>query len=121
MIKTLAGINYVSNNPGFKKIHIKPLPPDSGLDFAEASFKTMNGIVYSGWRRQENKIVYSIVVPPNTTAFVELCYKNDGLVFVNENEPLKSADSVSDINKKEGVLSFNLKPGKYVFSSYLGF
>lgn len=120
MIKTLAGINYMSNNPGFKKIHIKPLPPDSGLDFAEASFKTMNGIVCSGWKKQENKIVYSIVVPPNTTAFVELCCKNDDLVFVNENEPLKNTDSVYDINKKEGKLSFNLKPGKYIFSSYLG-
>ena len=119
MIKTLAGINYVTDSPGFRKIHIKPLPPKSGLDFAKASFKTMNGVVSSGWEKQAGKIVYSIVVPPNTTAFVELHCADEDLVFLNEKDPLKSSASISDIDIRGKILSFLLKPGKYTFSSYL--
>lgn len=61
----LAGIKMIE--PGFKKIKIKPFIPED-LDYAEASFKSINGIIRSYWQKEENCIRMNITVPFNTLA-----------------------------------------------------
>ena len=64
----LAGINSDPLEPGFKKIVFKPNFIKS-LDFAEASYKSLQGEVIASWKQTEpDKFEYRVTLPPNTKA-----------------------------------------------------
>lgn len=115
MMKTLVGINYIPDNPGFKRVHIKPVLPSDGLDFVEASYHSIHGEIYSSWKKSKDEIVYSFIIPANTSACVELLCKEGEHVFIYDNKSLENCSSISGIQKKEGKLSFSLQSGKYTF------
>lgn len=57
--------------PGYRTLRIAPRPLER-LDWAEASLDTPYGLARVAWRRETDRIVVEAVVPPNTTAVVEL-------------------------------------------------
>ncbi len=63
----VAGIQSDVNEPGYKKIIIKPELTDK-LEFAKATLNSMYGIIESGWKRENNIIKLQVTIPPNTTA-----------------------------------------------------
>lgn len=62
-----AGINYDENNPGYRKIIIKPIP-NKKLKYAKASVETMYGSISSGWEYDGNKINYRVEIPAGAQA-----------------------------------------------------
>lgn len=67
LYSVVAGIRYDEDQPGYQRIVIQPVP-DKRLTFAQASIKTMYGLVKSRWEEKEGKIHYTVTVPCNTTA-----------------------------------------------------
>ena len=87
MSKDLAGINYDNNKPGFKHIIIHPHFAKD-LQWVKGEYNSVNGLVRSEWRRDGNKVILTVTIPPNTTA----------TVFTNKEEKVASGTHVFIIN-----------------------
>ena len=69
--KGLAGIYPDSEKPGFKHIRLKPYFP-KGLDTFSASHQSPYGQIVSGWTTKGKRVNYTVTVPANCTAMLEL-------------------------------------------------
>ena len=63
----MCGINIRSGN----RFLIKPLV-GGHFTFADATYKSVYGVVRSGWKRESGKTVFEISVPSNCTAEIIL-------------------------------------------------
>ncbi len=59
----------VAKKPAFAEIVLAP-QPIAALDWAKAKVDGPNGEIVSSWKRTDNAVVYTFVVPPNTTATI---------------------------------------------------
>jgi alpha-L-rhamnosidase len=59
------------DEPGYKRITIAPRP-GGGLTSARSRLRTPYGIAESAWRVEEQRLIVSAIVPPNTSASVHL-------------------------------------------------
>jgi alpha-L-rhamnosidase len=69
--KGLAGIFPDASQPGFKHILLRPHFV-KGLDQFSASHEGPYGGISSSWKKEGNVIVYKVVIPPNSTASLQL-------------------------------------------------
>lgn len=69
--KALAGINPDPDHPGFRRVIIQPHPV-KGLDWVSASHDSPVGLVVSEWRREDDRVTYSITLPPTASALAYL-------------------------------------------------
>ncbi|MES2810617.1 MAG: family 78 glycoside hydrolase catalytic domain [Bacteroidota bacterium] len=65
--KGLGGINIDPANPGFKNVLLKPNFV-TGLNSFESNHIGPYGKIVSNWKRKGSSVVYSVVVPANSTA-----------------------------------------------------
>ncbi|RED94672.1 alpha-L-rhamnosidase [Marinoscillum furvescens] len=63
----IAGINLSAKGPGFKKIVFKPYLTQH-LEEASASYESPYGIIKSSWESQDNKFVWNLSIPENSSA-----------------------------------------------------
>ena len=91
MYKALAGIKPDTQNPGFKNVLLRPCFV-KGLVAFQAKHTGPYGDILSSWIRENNQIIYSVVIPPNSTASLFLNSKsileNDGkrVITINVNK-----------------------------------
>ncbi|MHA1451883.1 MAG: family 78 glycoside hydrolase catalytic domain [Promethearchaeota archaeon] len=71
LYKVVAGINYMEEKPGYKSILIKP-QPGGNLSKVTASLESRYGLVESSWKIEGEIFTLKVVIPPNTTATVQL-------------------------------------------------
>ncbi|WP_237487879.1 family 78 glycoside hydrolase catalytic domain [Hufsiella arboris] len=69
MYRTIAGIDNDPENPGYKKIIIKP-HPGGNLTYCKASLDTQYGTIKVHWEIRNDKFSMDVTVPENTTATV---------------------------------------------------
>lgn len=69
--ESLGGIRPDDANPGFKNFFLKPtfIP---NLEWVKVSLQSPQGKILSAWKRQDGKITWSLTVPENSTAEIEL-------------------------------------------------
>jgi alpha-L-rhamnosidase len=67
LFRHVAGIELDEREAGFKRFVLRPFP-GGGLKFAKASYDSMHGEIRSEWSRQGEHFVWTVRVPPNTTA-----------------------------------------------------
>lgn len=67
MYTKIAGINYSTDEPGYKKIFIKPILTKH-LSYVFASVDSMYGRIESGWKSEGDSVVFNVMIPPNTSA-----------------------------------------------------
>ncbi len=65
LYKALAGINADPDQPAFEKILIKPHVLE-GLDYAEASLKTIRGTIVSRWEKKDGSLTLEATIPVNS-------------------------------------------------------
>lgn len=65
LFEYVAGIRPTFDAPGFHKILLKPVPGGS-LTWAEASYKSKQGLICSGWKTENGKFKYHCTIPCNT-------------------------------------------------------
>lgn len=65
----IAGIRYNPMKPGFRHTIIRPAFPE-GLEWAEASYRSVSGYISSKWQRKGDHIRLEVEIPLNTMATV---------------------------------------------------
>ena len=69
MYKSLGGIKPDVTQPGFKHILLSPNFAE-GLQAFSAEHLGPQGLIQSSWKRDKKKIIYTVIIPPNSTATV---------------------------------------------------
>jgi len=109
--KALGGIKPDPQKPGFKNIILRPYFV-KGLDSFEAKHMGPYGEIISSWKRQDNKVIYSVTIPANSTATLFLNAKN---VLDNGKAILNGANAKKG-DKENQLFSIKLNSGKYIFT-----
>lgn len=71
LYNTVAGIDCDPAQPGYKHAILQP-QPGGGLTHARGSLKTLYGELISDWIIENDTFVWTVIVPPNTTATLRL-------------------------------------------------
>lgn len=69
LFRHVAGIELDPEVPGYQRFVLKPFI-DAGLEFARATYRTQHGEIRSHWRRDGERLTWTVTVPANTTAQV---------------------------------------------------
>ncbi len=72
--KALGGIKPDPKQPGFKNVLLKPYFVE-GLDSFSAEHDGPYGKIISSWKKEDNKVFYSVTIPPNSSATISLSGK----------------------------------------------
>jgi len=115
--ENLAGIRTDKTEVGFKKIMMKPSVPDE-LQFVNAAYKSVYGIIKSEWKKNEQTFEWHISIPANTTATVYIPAKSLSDVLESGNV-LAKAEGVSDMKWENGKAVIHIASGNYTFKSQM--
>jgi alpha-L-rhamnosidase len=114
MYRTIAGINTFDDLPGYKHSFIQP-HIGGGLSFASASLQTVYGKLSSGWKVEDDKILYDVEIPPNTTSILTLPLTNAEDVTEN-GKPVQAVTEIKAYQRQTGDLELELGSGVYHFA-----
>ncbi len=109
--KALGGIKPDPQSPGFKNTILQPYFV-KGLNSFEAKHMGPYGEITSSWKRQGNKVTYSVTIPANSTATLYLNAKN----ILKDGKALSKETSVKKGDKKNQSFTISLMSGSYVFT-----
>lgn len=107
----VAGIKPDPEHPGFRHFVLAP-QPGGGLTYAKASYKSMYGKIISDWKIKDGNMIYTVQIPPNSTAQITLPQVGDSRVYIN-NEDIKDYGSGRSVKRNGNKLSFNIGSGNY--------
>lgn len=99
--ESLGGIRPDENHPGFQKFYLRPTFLE-GLEWCEVGYKSPKGEIKSNWKRNKQKITWSITIPENSSAFVQL--------------PAYESKKIRINRKKVKNNMFELSHGSYVIT-----
>jgi alpha-L-rhamnosidase len=114
----LAGIAASPEQPAFKQIVMKPVPP-KGLQTVKADFHSMYGVIGSEWRNEAGRFNWNIQVPANTTALVYIPARNEAQVKEN-GKTASAAEGVRFLRMEGDRALFEVGSGNYFFESNNG-
>jgi alpha-L-rhamnosidase len=111
--ENLAGIKSNPEKTGFKEIIMNPAFVE-GPDHVNASYHSVHGLIRSEWRKENDRILWNITIPANTTAMVHFpADRKDG---ITENGQDASAGyGIRFMGIKKGKAVFRLGSGDYTF------
>lgn len=115
MYRVMVGIDVEEGSIGYKKISIHP-HIGGNLTYANASYETPYGKLFSGWKLEDKKLLLNAEIPTNTSAIIYIPIVNNGEVTVN-GQPLLSSKSVIVADKTKEYVSVRVGSGKYEFST----
>lgn len=107
----LGGIRPVE--PGFKTMLLDPSMPE-GLDFAEASYDSIHGQIFSRWERTETGILWRVRIPANTQATVVLPTE-DTASILESGKAVQYSTDLEFIKTEGGKSHFAAGSGWYEF------
>ncbi len=113
----LAGIRPDPDAPGFKHFVLKPVPVD-GLDFAGATYRSPYGLIESEWKRDGDKLTWSVRVPSNAAADVYVPTSDPASVSESGNTE-NNAPQAKPAGEQTGSVVYHVGAGRYVFESTL--
>ena len=111
--ENLAGIRTDKTSVAFKKIIMKPTLP-TGLDFVNASYKSMHGLIKSSWKNKVNQFEWSITIPANTTAAIHIPAISEEEI-TESGKAIAGNSNVKFIKMEKGAAVFEVASGSYSF------
>ncbi|MGA7719811.1 MAG: family 78 glycoside hydrolase catalytic domain [Ignavibacteriaceae bacterium] len=111
----LAGIKTGIENPGFKEIIMNPAEVNE-LDFVNASYNSVYGLIKSGWKKTKNKFLWNISIPANTSAIVYIPAESSGNVREGK-QPAETAKGVKFLRLENRRAVYQIQSGNYNFTS----
>ncbi|MFK8058658.1 MAG: family 78 glycoside hydrolase catalytic domain [Polaribacter sp.] len=99
--ESLGGIRPNENYLGFKQFFLKPTFLD-GLDWVEVSYKSPQGKIESSWKKEDAKIIWSVTIPNNSKAIVQL--------------PMYARNQIKLNNKVVKANEFQLESGSFTIT-----
>jgi alpha-L-rhamnosidase len=115
--ENLAGIKSSQEMPGFKEIIMRP-EPVPGLDFVDASYLSVHGLIRSKWQKKGKTFTWEITIPANTKAMVYLPATAEKNIKVGGAE-LSKSESLHFLGLEGGRAVIEIGSGEYHFSSKL--
>lgn len=112
----LAGIKADSKNPAFKHIIMKPSITNN-LTYVNASYQSAYGAIKSLWKRSNDKFIWDISIPANTTATIYIPVLKDEKEVKESGVKARSIKGLQFIRMEEGKAIFNIESGSYSFTS----
>lgn len=110
----LAGIQPDVEAPGFAHVIFRPSLVGN-LTWARASHRSAHGEIRSEWRREKDRLVFRLTVPPNTSATFRLPQPVAGEIR-ESGQPAAKAAGVKVIGQDGRTSGFELASGKYEFA-----
>ena len=110
---SVAGIRSVENEPGYKKILIKPCITDN-LDFARATFHSIHGSIISQWEKRDGKLAMRIEIPVNTSALVYIPCADVSKIY-EDNKPVQQSKDIQLLGVEDERTIFEIGSGIYEF------
>ena len=114
MYRTVAGLNPDLNAPGYKRIIINP-EPGGGFTHATASYQSGYGKITSGWQKINNKSIFNISIPCNTTAKVVLPAASVAAI-TEGNKPVNQQNAIKVISESGKTVVLEIGSGNYCFT-----
>jgi len=115
MYQTLGGIAYDTGQPGFKNIIMHP-EPVGDLQWVNAAFESVYGLIVSNWKRENGLFKWKVSVPPNCTAEVYIP-TNDAGSIKESGRKIQSNKHVKFIRMEENAAIYKIGSGDFDFSS----
>ncbi len=109
----ILGISSVADNPGFKRILLKPQITDQ-LQYAGGGYSSMYGRIESRWENTENGYVYRMTIPANTSAEVVLPIRGTGQV-TESGLVLEEGNGITVLSQTETEVRLEMLSGRYEF------
>jgi alpha-L-rhamnosidase len=113
----LAGINPDPDDPGYRHIIFKPVPPKD-ISFAKYSNLTPYGTASIGWKKDKGYLSMDIIVPVGCTATVWVPANTEDEVMEN-GKRIAHSENISFLYMKDGYAVYNIASGDYGFTSTL--
>jgi alpha-L-rhamnosidase len=113
--ENLAGIKADPAVPAFSHIIMKPYVLGD-LTYVDASCNSIYGKITSSWKLENGKFNWEVIIPANTTATVYVPTLNKEEVLEG-NKPASGAGGVKFIRWEDDRALFEIKSGKYTFTS----
>jgi hypothetical protein len=111
----LAGIQDDPQSPGFKHFFIRPNVVGD-LTEVKASYDSVRGKIVSEWRLAKNTITLHVIVPPNTTATVDLPTVNEQSV-TEGGKHIDKESGIAFLNFQSSHTSYQVGSGDYRFTA----
>ncbi|KAA6300765.1 MAG: hypothetical protein EZS26_003096 [Candidatus Ordinivivax streblomastigis] len=111
-IKGLAGIEPDEKVPGYRTITLRPHVVKQ-LSYAKAGLDSPYGLIESGWRKENGKVIYEISIPVGAKAQIYLPAKISEITESGQPFATKRGKSVEE---SSSVL-INVESGKYRFET----
>jgi len=110
----LGGIQPADDAVAFDRFHIRPqVLPD--LDWVKTSYESIRGPIVSNWSTSDAATSYEIVVPLDSTAFIELSMGELDTVM-ESGKPLQFVEALEVLEpKKPGTILIKAGSGHYQF------
>jgi alpha-L-rhamnosidase len=120
--QSLAGILPDSSAPGFKKIIIKPNVVGD-LHWVEGWYESVHGKIISNWRKEGNKLLLNITIPPNTmaTVYIPIFKINipDRKAILESGRPAEESTGIKYLRTDKKFMIYETGSGNYIFSTEL--
>jgi hypothetical protein len=109
----LGGIRQLPGSKGFEHILIAP-DIVGDITWAEATCQTIHGEIASSWNISGSNLTMKVRIPANCTATVEIPYSDPDRI-TESGIPLRSSESIWNIEAKDGRTSCEIRSGDYIF------
>lgn len=106
------GIQRDPHQPAFKSFILRPMPDPNGTMTSAGGFvESVYGPIRSAWRRDGQKVIYTVEVPPNTAAVLQLRAAEINKI----KEKGGSIKTWKGITHKQDLIHIPLGSGRYIF------
>lgn len=112
------GIKSDLNDVAFKKIIMKP-EIKSAMQFVNASYHSLYGMVESSWKKSGNDFNWTINIPANTSAVVYIPAKGNNKILEN-NKDISQEKNILFLRKESRYDVYQVGSGNYHFTSLNG-
>jgi alpha-L-rhamnosidase len=113
----LAGIKTNPEKPAFKQLIMKPEPAE-GLNFVNASYHSIHGMIKSSWKKDGKTFNWNITIPANSSAIVYVpAVSATGIL--EGGKSATGSEGVKFLRMEKGRAVFELASGDYSFRSAL--
>lgn len=110
----LGGIQWDSENPGFKNTILRPALVKS-VDWVKCNYESHYGNIISNWKIKANQLNWEVTIPANSTATVYI----HGNKITEGGLPIEDAGGVTFIRVEDGISLYKVESGNYSFESTL--
>jgi hypothetical protein len=111
----LAGIQPDPQSPGFKHFFIHP-DIVGNLTSVNCSYDSIHGKIVSEWKLAQNQITLHVIVPPNTTATIDVPTRDDRSV-AESGKPIEKSGGINFLDFKNSYAAYEVGSGDYRFEA----